>query len=296
MRSPAAINNAVELPITAIQPSKHPLRQYYDKEALRELGESITEIGGIYPVVVRPTSKAGTKFELIIGSRRLKSAQQRKEKTINAVILSSVDDKQSLVLALSENIKREGLTPFEEAAGFLTLLKDYKMSEKELAKRLSCDAGHIRRRLKLLSVPEKVQEMIAEKKLGIDRIETIAALPEKEQLKYAQTAVDHSLSGGELSLLAERDSVRKPVRQRRSHSERFTGKRTSLKVYAFAEWLKGSAPHILEMSRKDRRLVKEALDTLIASANAIAKNPAVGGQATDLAKALGKLNRTRAAS
>src|SRR5437868_1776172 len=113
----------VELSVSSIQPNKFPLRRFYDEEALRELGDSISEIGGIYPIVVRPTSRNGS-FELIIGSRRLKSAQKRKEKTIEAVVLSGVDDRQSIVLALAENLKRTDLTPLEEATGFLTLLKD----------------------------------------------------------------------------------------------------------------------------------------------------------------------------
>lgn len=291
MKSSGALNNVVELPLASIQPSKFPLRHFYDEEALRELGDSISELGGIYPIVVRPTSKAGTKFELVIGSRRLKSAQKRKEKMITAVVLSAIDDKQSLLLALSENLKRADLTPFEEAAGFLILLKDFKMSEKDVAKRLSCKDTYIRRRLKLLSLPPKIQEMVVDKKLGIAQIDTIASLPEKEQLKYAQTAVDHALSDGELSTLAERELVKKPVGLRRRHPERFTGKRVSLKIYSFAEWLKGSTPHILSMSHKDRQLIKEALDVLTTNANEISKHSTTGPQASKLARAIGKLHR-----
>lgn len=296
MKKSAALNKIVELPVSAIQESKFPLRRFYDEQALKELGESIEEIGRIYPVVVRPISKAATKFELIIGSRRLKSAQRRKERSIGAVILSDIDDRQSLILALSENLKRQDLNPFEEANAFLALLKDFKMSEKELAKRVSCTEQYIRQRLKLLSLPPKVQELIVEGKLGLDKVTVIASLPEKQQLKYAQTAVNHALTDSEFSTLAARDGLKKSAVSRRKKPERFTGKRVSLKIYAFAEWLKGSEAHIVEMSRSDRNLIKEALDALLENAGKIAKNPAVAGQAGDLAKAMGRIRRTSLAS
>ena len=267
----AATNAAIELPLGTIHESKFPLRHDYDEEAIRELGESVSEIGPIYPIVVRPLSKTGTKFELVIGSRRLKAAQARKARTIPAVILSNVDDRQSLVLALSENLKREDLTPFEEAAGFLTLIKTFKMSEKEVARALSCAEIRVRNRLKLLSLSPEVQELAAERRLGINQLDTIASLPEKVQSKFANAAVAHALSESELATFVRQELTDKAVRPMRRHPERFTGKRVSLKIHTFADWLDGIAKHIAAMPPKDRREIKEALDALAATLSEVAR-------------------------
>ena len=257
-------NNVVELPIKAIHASKFPLRKLYEEEMMVGLGQSVARFGVIYPIVVRPMSSTGTQFELIIGSRRLATAKRQQETTIMAVILREVDDQHSLELMLTENLQRQDMTPFEEASGFFTLAKNFKLSERVIAQRLGIKETLVRNRLKLLSLPAPIQKMVAEKRLGIPQVEKIASLSkEEDQMRFAEEAVVNGLSQSEVNTSIRQEFGRR-MRAARRNPKQFTGRRISLKIDHFANWLKEITKHVKEMDVDDQRLIFKSLDGLMA--------------------------------
>jgi len=255
-------NNVVELPIKAIHQSKFPLRKLYEEEMMVGLGQSVARFGTIYPVVVRPTTSTGTQYELIIGSRRLAIAKRQEETTIMAVVLRDVDDQRTLELMLTENLQRQDMTPFEEASGFFTLAKTFHLSERVIAQRLGVKEALVRNRLKLLSLPAPVQKMVAEKRLGIPQVEKIASLSKQEdQLRFAEEAVANGLSQSEVTT-SIRQEFGKRMRAARRNPKQFTGRRVSLKIDHFANWLKEITKYVKEMDVDDQRLIFKSLDGL----------------------------------
>ena len=133
------------------------IRKFYNDDTLEELSRSFSEVGNLYPILVRPGNNG--KYELIAGSRRLKAAEKSDLSHVPVCVISDIDDKGIIELALSENLQREDLTPFEEAEAIMRLMKDFNMGAGEIAKRIGRNIGFVRNRIKLLSLPEELQEM-----------------------------------------------------------------------------------------------------------------------------------------
>jgi ParB family chromosome partitioning protein len=236
----------------------YKVRKHYDPETLNELGQSMDEQGMLQPIVVQ---QKGTKFQLIIGSRRFKSAQKAKAKSIPACIIGKVEDKEAITLALVENIQRQSLTPFEDAWAFLKLIKDYGMSIQEIAKKVGCHQSMIQRRIKLLSVPPELQDMIAKGQLPLSHVNPIASVVSKdEQRRLAKEVTQHRLSARELMthIQAERGRSRK--------STIVTGKRVELRLKGFARFIQGITPNVVKMGQAEIHNIKLALQDLVAEA------------------------------
>jgi ParB family transcriptional regulator, chromosome partitioning protein len=183
----------VSLRIDSIVEPEFQLRINYEQEALDALGNSLSEEGMLYPLLVWKHGESG--YELIAGSRRLRAAKIRGYTEIPAYIVDAKSPEHAIRLALTENLQREDLDPFEEARGFLRLIFEYKMSQKEIARSLSKTEAFIRNRLALLSLPEIVQEMIASGKLGLQFVNRLGRLPTgEEQVKYANLVVNSGLT------------------------------------------------------------------------------------------------------
>ena len=147
----------VELPIKKIVPNPAQPRKHFDEEALTELVHSISEIGLLQPIVVRPTDEG---YELVAGERRLRASKKAGLKTIPALVRETADD-QMLRDALLENLHRSALTPLEEAAAYQQLLEDFGCTQEELATRLGRSRPQISNTLRLLNLPASVQRRVA---------------------------------------------------------------------------------------------------------------------------------------
>jgi ParB family chromosome partitioning protein len=147
----------MELPIRKIVPNAAQPRKHFDEEALTELVHSISEIGLLQPIVVRPTDSG---YELIAGERRLRASKKAGLKTIAALVRQTADE-QMLRDALLENLHRSQLTPLEEAAAYHQLLEDFGCTQEELATRLGRSRPQISNTLRLLNLPATVQRRVA---------------------------------------------------------------------------------------------------------------------------------------
>ena len=147
-----------ELPVTAIGPNPRQPRQVFDEEALAELVHSITEIGLLQPVVVRPAGEG--RYELIMGERRWRATQEAGLDTIPAIVRETGDD-DLLRDALLENLHRSQLNPLEEAAAYQQLLDDFGCTHEELATRIGRSRPQISNTLRLLRLSPAVQRRVA---------------------------------------------------------------------------------------------------------------------------------------
>lgn len=147
-----------ELPIGSVRPNQWQPRQVFEEEALAELVHSITEVGLLQPVVVRP-SGADT-YELIMGERRWRASQEAGLEFIPAIVRET-DDSDMLRDALLENLHRSQLNPLEEAAAYGQLLEDFGCTHDELAQRIGRSRPQISNTLRLLKLSPAVQRRVA---------------------------------------------------------------------------------------------------------------------------------------
>ena len=143
----------VHLPVGSIRPNSRQPRRRFDAEAISELADSVRTQGLVQPVLVRPTEPG--QWELIAGERRWRAARSAGLATIPALVRES-DDRDSLLLALVENVAREDLSPIEEARAYAVLLDEFGLSLGDVAERVGRSKPTVSNRIRLLELPEDV--------------------------------------------------------------------------------------------------------------------------------------------
>jgi ParB family chromosome partitioning protein len=149
----SAAPELLQLPVGSIRPNSRQPRRRFDAEGITELSESVRAQGLVQPVIVRATGP-GT-WELIAGERRWRAARAAGLATIPALVRES-DDRDSLLLALVENVAREDLSPIEEARAYAVLIDEFGLSLGEVAERVGRSKPSISNRIRLLELPEDV--------------------------------------------------------------------------------------------------------------------------------------------
>lgn len=180
-----------EMSIEDIVPNPNQPRTHFNESALEELSESIRENGVLQPLLVR---KHDSKYEIIAGERRYQ-ASKIAGLTKVPVIIRDVDDQKMLELALIENLQRSDLNPIEEAKGYQQLIKASGMTQEALSKAVSKSRSTITNSLRLLDLPEQVQQLMYEGKLTAGHARAILAVPfEEARIKLAEKVVAEGLS------------------------------------------------------------------------------------------------------
>ena len=180
--SAASASNATsetKLPIEDIVPNPNQPRIHFNETELRELSESIQEHGVLQPLLVR---KHGNGYEIIAGERRYQASKLAGLEEL-PVIIKEVNDEEMLALALIENLQRSDLNPVEEAKGYRQLIDASGMTQEALSKAVSKSRSAITNSLRLLDLPEVVQQMIFEGKLTAGHARAILAVPYEEDGK-----------------------------------------------------------------------------------------------------------------
>ena len=152
-----------KISISSIVPNKNQPRKLFEKEALHELTASIKERGVIQPLIVRRSEEVESKYELIAGERRWQAAQSAGLNEVPVVIIDA-DNLKSLELAIIENVQRKDLNPIEEAESYKNLIENFGYDQERVSKFIGKSRSHISNSLRLLSLPEKLIDMI---KIGI---------------------------------------------------------------------------------------------------------------------------------
>lgn len=180
-----------QIEIEKIQPNPDQPRTHFNESELEELSESIRENGVLQPLLVR---KRGSQYEIIAGERRYQASKMAGLDKL-PVIIKDVDDQKVLELALIENLQRSDLNPIEEARGYKRLIKTSGMTQEALSRAVSKSRSTITNSLRLLDLPEPVQDLLFEGKLTAGHARAILAVPfEDARIRLAEKVVAEGLS------------------------------------------------------------------------------------------------------
>ena len=167
----------LEVPLNLIDTNPHQPRRGFDEEKLKELAASIKEHGIIQPLVISSQEEGQEqKYALIAGERRLRAAQMAGLKTVPAV-LREADSQDYLLLALIENVQRADLNPLETASAYQSLAVEFDLSHEEIGKRVGKSRTAVTNTLRLLDLPDVVQQAIRKNQVSMGHARALLALP-----------------------------------------------------------------------------------------------------------------------
>jgi len=185
--------------ISDIRPNPQQPRSHFNEEKIIELSESIQNQGILQPLVVRQLSDG---YQLIVGERRFRAAQRAGLETI-PVIIKDVSDKESLELALVENIQREELTPIEEALAYKKLMTGSDLTQHQVAARVGKSRPLVANLLRILSLPQQIQELVNGGSISVGHARALLAIKSPDdQLHLARRIESEQLSVRETEGLA----------------------------------------------------------------------------------------------
>jgi ParB family chromosome partitioning protein len=205
-----------EVPIAQVSPNKVQPRQVFDEESMAELVFSIREVGLLQPVVVRRTGEES--YELVMGERRWRAAQEAGLESIPAIVRET-DDSAMLRDALLENLHRSQLNPLEEAAAYQQLLEDFSCTHDELASRIGRSRPQISNTIRLLKLSPPVQRRVAAGVLSAGHARSLLAIEDADlQDRLAARVVAEGISVRgleEIVAVGNQESEEQTVRRRR---------------------------------------------------------------------------------
>ena len=182
----------VQLRVADISPNARQPRRRFEPEATAGLAESLKHQGMLQPVVVRPRAAGG--YELIAGERRWRAAKEAGLESVPALVRPA-DDRDSLLLALVENVARENLSAVEEARAYAALIDEFGLTAAEVASRVGRSPSSVSNRLRLLELPDEVLWMLVRGELTEGHARAVLAVPDNEgRRKLAKRIVREGLS------------------------------------------------------------------------------------------------------
>lgn len=238
---PAKINDLEKIHqvfVENLAPNKYQPRKVFQEEALKELADSIKEKGIMQPIVAQKIDDKN--FEIIAGERRWRAAQMAGLKVV-PVVLRETDEKDSLELALIENIQRDNLNSIEEAEAYQILVDKYGMTQADIAVKVGKERATVTNTLRLLKLSKEVQEYVSSQKLSMGHARALVAVEDLElQRKLAKKCIDLTLSvraterlvknaleGKSQETMGE-TAEQKAIKNLMSEIQRITGSRTKI--------------------------------------------------------------------
>ena len=204
-----ATEDTNEIPIDLIDPSTLQPRFVFDESKLDELAQSITANGVVQPLLVR---RKGDRYELIAGERRWRAAQRAGLSRVPAVVRHVTDDKV-LELALIENIQREDLNPIEEARAYKKLIETLGLTQEVVAERVGRDRSYVTNYLRLLKLPEDLQELLQVGRLSTGHARALLAAEHVDvQRRLARKIIEQDLSVRATERLVRQTTAARPAR------------------------------------------------------------------------------------
>lgn len=186
-------NGAVTtMDISQIEPNREQPRKKFDDDALLSLAESIRTHGVIQPLLVRPTPSG--VYEIIAGERRWRASRMVGLSQV-PVVVRELDDKQTMQIALIENLQREDLNAIEESLGYQKLMDEYDMTQEEVSKTVGKSRSAVANALRLLSLPADVKTLVEKGEISQGHARALLSLDsEKQMSELAQRIVKEQLS------------------------------------------------------------------------------------------------------
>jgi ParB family chromosome partitioning protein len=165
------------LPVESVHPNPRQPRKRFEAEAASGLAASVGQQGVLQPIVVRPRAEGG--YEIIAGERRWRASREAGLPTVPALV-REVDDRDTLLLGLVENVARENLSPVEEARAYAALIDEFELALGEVAMRVGRSKPSVSNRLRLLELPEEVLWMLARGEITEGHARAVLALPDDD--------------------------------------------------------------------------------------------------------------------
>lgn len=199
-----------EVELDSIVPGPMQPRTHFDEASLQGLADSIRSHGIVQPLLVR---RRGDGFELIAGERRWRAARLAGITRV-PVVVKEVPDESLLEIALIENIQRENLNPIEEAQAYKKLIETVGLTQEALASRVGRDRSYITNYLRLLRLPDDLQQLVKEGRLSTGHARTLLALSHPDlQRRLARRIIDDGLSVRATELLVHKATEDKPAKK-----------------------------------------------------------------------------------
>ena len=213
----SSASGAVKLSINEIEPNKSQPRKSFDEKALSELADSIAEHGIIQPLLVRPMAEGG--YQIVAGERCWR-ASRLAGLTEVPVVIKDLTDRETMEIALIENLQREDLNPIEEAEGIELLIKEYGLTQEIAAERVGKSRSAVTNSLRLLNLPPSVRELARDNKISAGHARALLAFTDEEKIiETAKLIMEKGISVRETERLAKEASkdtegkVRQPKRR-----------------------------------------------------------------------------------
>jgi ParB family chromosome partitioning protein len=206
------------VPVAQIKAGRFQPRTVFDDQTIEELANSIKANGVVQPLVVR---KSVDGFELIAGERRLRAAQKAGLMLV-PVIVKRLTDKEALEIAIIENVQREDLNCIDAAQGYHQLMVDFNLTQEEIAERIGKDRASIANYLRLLKLPEKVKELLKNKKLTYGHGRALMGLDDAKMIeKLADKIIIENLSVRQIETIVQSvknsgDTIKLETQQRQN--------------------------------------------------------------------------------
>lgn len=203
------------LNIDSIEANRYQPRSIFNEEKIKELAQTLHTHGMIQPIVVRPIEDEAERYEIIAGERRWRAAKSLEWEKIPAII-REMTDKETASVALIENLQREELTVIEEAIAYDKLIEMHELTQEALAQRLGKSQSTIANKMRLLKLPEEVQQAILQKVITERHARALIGLKSEElQLKVLKQIIDRDLNVKQTEaqidrLMADKKKPKKP--------------------------------------------------------------------------------------
>lgn len=191
------------VPLDRIVPNPDQPRRRFSEDELSELAQSIKARGILQPLIVRPDPAGAERYQIVAGERRWRAAQRAQVHDV-PVIVRDLSDLEVLEVAIIENIQRADLNAVEEAAGYRQLLERFGHTQDQLAEALGKSRSHIANAIRLLKLPEEVQELVREGKLSAGHARALITAPDPAAL--ARHVVARALSVRETEALVRKSA------------------------------------------------------------------------------------------
>ncbi len=180
-----------QIDISDIKPNTYQPRKTFDENHLNDLADSIKQYGILQPIVLRKTVQG---YYIVVGERRFRASKIAGLKYVSAII-KDLTDEDMMELAVIENLQREDLNAIEEAESYQRLMTDLKITQQEVAKRLSKSRPYIANMLRLLHLPKKIADMVKDGRLTSAHGRTLLAIKDEQQmLRLAKRVVKEKWS------------------------------------------------------------------------------------------------------
>ena len=185
-------NAIATVSISLVEPNKNQPRTRFDDEKIAELAQSIKQNGILQPILVTPLDNGG--YRIVAGERRWRAARSAGLKEV-PVYIRNLDEKQTMQLALIENVQRQDLSPIEEARAYKQLMDEYKMTQQEVSEAVGKSRSVIANSLRLLTLSAPVVELVENGKLTVGHAKMIAGLEDAQsQEDAAEFTINNELT------------------------------------------------------------------------------------------------------